>query len=127
MNNSSLQILVIDDDPDIGNILRMTLEYKGFSTSILKSAANCESYIRDNNISLVIMDLLISGSYGVDICRVLKADEALSSIPIIMMSAHPDAERLCVEAGADDFIAKPFDVAVVIDKVKTHLANINPL
>jgi DNA-binding response OmpR family regulator len=127
MNNSSLQILVIDDDPDIGNILRMTLEYKGFSTSILKSAANCESYIRDNNISLVIMDLLISGSYGVDICRVLKADEALSSIPIIMMSAHPDVERLCVEAGADDFIAKPFDVAVVIDKVKTHLANINPL
>ena len=127
MYNSILQILVIDDDPDIGNILRMTLEYKGFSTSILKSAANCESYIRTNNISLVIMDLLISGSYGVDICRVLKADEGLSSIPVIMMSAHPDAERLCVEAGADDFIAKPFDVTVVIDKVKTHLANINPL
>ncbi len=127
MNNSSSQILVIDDDPDIGNILRMTLEYKGFSTSILKSAANCESYIRDNNISLVIMDLLISGSYGVDICRVLKADEALSSIPVIMMSAHPDAKRLSLEAGADDFIAKPFDMAVVIDKVKTHLANINPL
>ncbi len=127
MNNSSLQILVIDDDPDIGNILRMTLEYKGFSTSILKSAVNCENYIKSNNISLVIMDLLISGSYGVDICRVLKADETLSSIPVIMMSAHPDAERLSMEAGADDFIAKPFDVAIVIDKVKTHLSNINSL
>lgn len=127
MKSSSFKILVIDDDPDIGNILRMTLEYKGFPTSILKSAVNCESYIKSNNISLVIMDLLISGSYGVDICRVLKADETLSSIPVIMMSAHPDAERLSMEAGADDFIAKPFDVAVIIDKVKTHLANINSL
>lgn len=123
MSKPGSQILVIDDDPDIGNIIRMTLEYKGFATSILESATNCETYLRNNNISLIIMDLLISGNYGVDICRALKADAALSAIPVIMMSAHPDAQRLSFEAGADDFIAKPFDMAAVLDKVKTHLAN----
>jgi DNA-binding response OmpR family regulator len=127
MSNSGSQILIIDDDPDIGNIIKMTLEYKGFATSILKSAANCENFIKANNISLIIMDLLISGNYGVDVCRALKADADLVSIPIIMMSAHPDAHRLSLEAGADDFIAKPFDMTAVIDKVKTHLANINSL
>jgi DNA-binding response OmpR family regulator len=127
MSNSGSQILIIDDDPDIGNIIKMTLEYKGFATCILKSAANCENFIKANNISLIIMDLLISGNYGVDVCRALKADADLVSIPIIMMSAHPDAHRLSLEAGADDFIAKPFDMTAVIDKVKTHLANINSL
>lgn len=127
MSNSGSQILIIDDDPDIGNIIKMTLEYKGFTTSILKSAANCENFIKANNISLIIMDLLISGNYGVDVCRALKADAELAAIPIIMMSAHPDAHRLSLEAGADDFIAKPFDMTAVIDKVKTHLANINSL
>ena len=125
MKDSVTKILIIDDDPDIGNIVKMTLEFKGYNVLLLKSAVNCIEYIKNNSINMIIMDLLISGVYGVDICKALKADATLSSIPVMMMSAHPDAKRICTEAGANDFIAKPFDMLEVLAKVKIHIGTVN--
>lgn len=125
MKDSVTKILIIDDDADIGNIVKMTLEFKGYSVLLLKSAVNCIEYIKNHRISFIIMDLLISGVYGVDVCKAIKADATLSSIPIMMMSAHPDAKRICTEAGANDFIAKPFDMMEVLAKVKIHTETVN--
>jgi CheY-like chemotaxis protein len=54
--------------------------------------------------------MLLSGRNGIDICEALKSNPAVAVIPLIMMSAHPDAKQICQAAGADDFIAKPFEV-----------------
>ena len=65
---------------------------------------------------LLLMDMLLSGTDGRDVCRRLKTDPSTSHIKIIMMSAHPDADKSCREAGADDFISKPFDMDYFIGK-----------
>ena len=67
------------------------------------------------------MDMLLSGTDGRDVCRKLKEDKDNSRLKIMMMSAHPDADKSCLEAGADDFIAKPFDMDYFLGRVKTQL------
>jgi len=63
------------------------------------------------------MDMLLSGIDGTDVCRRLKQDEKISSIPILMFSAHPNAKESCVAAGADDFISKPFEMNDMLGKI----------
>jgi DNA-binding response OmpR family regulator len=127
MEQTLTNILIIEDEPDIGCIVKMALEFNGYSVLLLKNAADCIEYIKSNNINLIIMDLLISGVYGVDVCKLSKADTSLSFIPVMMMSAHPDAKQICIEAGADDFIAKPFDISELLAKVKIQSAKINSI
>jgi DNA-binding response OmpR family regulator len=74
---------------------------------------------------LLLMDMLLSGTDGRDVCRKLKADPATSQVKIMMMSAHPDADKSCREAGADDFIAKPFDMDFFISRVKSQLQTVS--
>ncbi|MEO8590402.1 MAG: response regulator [Flavobacteriales bacterium] len=57
------------------------------------------------------MDMLLSGVNGCDVCRVLKAKEDLRAIPVLMISAHPGAQKECLAAGADAFMAKPIETA----------------
>ena len=73
------------------------------------------------NPQLLLMDMLLSGTDGRDVCRKLKTDPSTSKVKIIMMSAHPDADKSCREAGADDFISKPFDIDHFISVVKNLL------
>jgi len=69
------------------------------------------------------MDMLLSGTDGRDVCRRLKSDPATAQIKVVMMSAHPDADKSCREAGADDFIPKPFDMDFFISKIKGQLGS----
>ena len=111
------KILVIDDDPDIGNMFRMILEYKGYTVIVLESPGQAQTIIRNEGIDVVIMDMLLSGTNGTDICAEFKKDISISHIPLIMMSAHPDAKKVCIDAGADDFISKPFDIEDLVSKI----------
>jgi DNA-binding response OmpR family regulator len=112
------KILVVDDDPDISMMIKMMLEYKGFSVAVADRAEIAEQMLPADNFKLVIMDMLLSGSNGVDVCMRLKKDEQLSKIPIIMISAHPNARAVCINAGADDFIAKPFDMEDMLSAIR---------
>lgn len=111
------KILVVEDDPDIGLMMKMMLMYKGYAVTLLENAVEIETTLQKNTFNLIFMDMLLSGLNGVDICATLKTNPSFSTIPIIMMSAHPDAEKLCLQAGANDFIAKPFDTAELLLKV----------
>jgi len=113
------RILVIDDDPDIGMMIKLMLEYKGYKVTVLDKAGKIEEFLRNGNIDMVIMDMLLSGTNGIDICTGLKSDPAISHIPLIMMSAHPDAKKNCLDAGADDFVSKPFDMQDMLAKIST--------
>ncbi len=109
-------ILVIDDDPDIGRMIQMILEHNGYEVSVLESAENAEEILRNNSIDLVILDMLLSGANGIDLVAGFKNDTAIAHIPVMMMSAHPDAKQICIKAGADDYISKPFEMQDILLK-----------
>ena len=117
MNNLQHRLLVVDDDPDIGMMIKMMLEYKGFSVTVVERAEKIDAVLNENNIALIIMDMLLSGMNGTDVCKRLKADPKTSRIPLIMISAHPNAREVCLKAGADEFIAKPFDMNEILTKI----------
>jgi len=120
--DSSKRLLVIDDDPDIGLMMKMMLVYKGFMVTLLDNAGEVEPTLLKKNIDLIFMDMLLSGVNGLDVCAKLKSNDSYAHIPIIMMSAHPDAHKLCLAAGANDFISKPFDTADLLSKVISLLS-----
>jgi DNA-binding response OmpR family regulator len=115
--NKKTKILVLDDDPDIGTMIKMMLEYKGYSVTVSDRAEQAEEVLRNNNIDLIIMDMLLSGVNGTDICTELKQNNSTSHIPVMMISAHPNAKEICLQAGADEFISKPFDMQDILSKI----------
>ena len=120
MKEKSL-ILVLDDDPDICIMIKMVLDYYGYDAMDAENEENARKIISSNHVDLLIMDMLLSGVDGTDICRQLKNDKATSSIPILMFSAHPTAKETCLAAGADDFISKPFEMNDMMDKISFFL------
>lgn len=115
--NQTKRILIVDDDPDIGVMLKMMLEYKGYNAIVAERAEEAMGVINDDNIKLIIMDMLLSGVNGTDICIGLKKDPKTKNIPVVMISAHPNARETCLGAGADDFIAKPFDMRDILNRI----------
>lgn len=118
-------ILVIDDDPDILDALQLTLESEGFIVETTQKAESVDSlfYVDGQKPNLIILDVLLSGSDGRSICKSLKSSPQTRNIPVIMISAHPDAEKTVKAVGADSFLAKPFDVDTLLQKVSNHLGN----
>jgi DNA-binding response OmpR family regulator len=121
-NNSIIQfmshILVIDDDPDILDALRFLLEDAGFTVITSQNGEYAEKLIKAKILpQLIILDVLLSGKDGRDICTLLKKNPSTRYIPIIMISAHPNVEKSIIGAGANAFIAKPFDVDDLLQKV----------
>ena len=121
MEKNKYEILVLDDDPDIGMMIKMMLEYKGYSVMLVERAERAETVIRENHVDLLIMDMLLSGTNGTDVCRSLKQNSQTDYLPIMMISAHPNAREICLSVGADEFIAKPFDMQDMLSKINRLL------
>jgi DNA-binding response OmpR family regulator len=117
MNNPASWILVVDDDPDISMMLKMMLEYKGYKVIIADRPDEIFRAISSHSFNLIIMDMLLSGVNGTDICIKLKAKKDTCTIPVMMISAHPNARELCIKAGANDFMAKPFEMDEIVNTV----------
>ena len=97
-------------------MMQSVLQFAGYSSSVFTSKAHFEAALGHAKPRLIIMDMLLSGADGRDICRELKGDPATRDIPLMMISAHPDAEETCRQAGADDFLEKPFEIDVLLNK-----------
>ena len=115
--NNKLNILVIDDDHDVGRMLQMLLEFKGFTVAIAENKTMALETINSTSIAIIIMDMLLSGENGINVCMEFKKTDGLKYIPILMMSAHPDAKTICLDAGANDFIPKPFEMKDMLIKI----------
>lgn len=112
MDQQAKKILVVDDDPDILDALQILLEFAGYDVKTTEKGDYAEN-LHDTNgglPDLIILDVLLSGKDGRLICQKLKSQQDTKHIPIIMISAHPNARRSVAAVGADDFLAKPFDV-----------------
>lgn len=118
MSDSAKRILIVDDDPDIVLVLVSLLEEAGYDVS---TAERTEELARLTEggapPDLIVLDRHLSGLDGSQVARQLKARETTRQIPILMLSAHPDAGREAQAAGADGFLPKPFDLDVLLKTV----------
>lgn len=117
------KILIIDDDRGILDALKAILEFEGHQVQTLDKFENFPQIDASTPPDLVLVDFLLSGKDGKKVIGILKKDKISKNIPIIMLSAHPDAHIAAKQAGADDFIAKPFDMDYFLKKIKKHLKN----
>lgn len=105
-----IDVLVMDDDQDLCMLMESILKMNSYDVRSCCNAGAFQTLLGSVEPSMIIMDMLLAGKDGRDLCRELKADAATQSIKVMMVSAHPDADQSCREAGADDFLIKPFDI-----------------
>ena len=117
------KILVVDDEKDILELLEYNLERQGFE--ILKTMTGEEALelVKRKNPDLIILDLMLPDLDGLEVCKILKKDTKIASLPIIMLTAKGEESDIIVglELGADDYITKPFSPKVLIARVKVVL------
>ncbi|MDQ3076817.1 MAG: response regulator [bacterium] len=115
------KILIIEDDDAIGQALAMSLEFEDYEARLVLKAKTSLKIISTFKPNLILLDLLLSGTDGRDVAQRIKADNNSKKIPIILMSAHPTADKVAQELGVEGFIAKPFDTDDLLKKIKTIL------
>ncbi len=117
------QILICDDDPDILDVIELTLSSEGFSCITTHDGEQAWEKIKNNRIDAVIIDYIMPKMNGIDLCKRIKADPLLSSMPVLMLTGKAETEDKIhgLEAGADDYIAKPFDPNELLARLKSIL------
>ena len=119
----SLKILIIEDEPDIRKNLEYNLSREGYSVLTAASIAEAEELIYSNNLSLILLDLMLPDGSGLDLCKKMKSDPDVQNLPIIILTAKDDEVDKVVgfEIGADDYVTKPFSVRELILRIKAVL------
>jgi DNA-binding response OmpR family regulator len=103
------KILVVDDELEVRMMLRDLLGREGFEVILASDGEEGVALADTENPQVILLDISMPGMDGVECCRKLKADNETSSIPVIMVTAYWDRKTDAIEAGADDFVYKPFD------------------
>jgi len=119
----SQKILIVDDDHDILDVLKDLLEGGGYEVITLDYTDSIINNITKYNPDLVMLDFLLAGVNGGELCHEIKINSKTSWLPVIMLSAFPRVLDSLGNYGSDAFIAKPFDIEVVLKKVKDCLEN----
>jgi DNA-binding response OmpR family regulator len=116
-------MLVVEDDPDIADLIRHYLEKSGHTVQLLGSGAAVLSKVRAERPDLIVLDLMLPGLDGLMVCQALRADPLTAAIPIIMVTARGDeADRISgLELGADDYVTKPFSAKELVARVSALL------
>lgn len=117
----SKKILIVEDEEDIIELISYSLKKEGFSVNSLTSGSQVLNEVGKNRPDVILLDLMLPGMDGLDVCRALKQKEATRDIPIIMISAKSDDVDvvLGLELGADDYVTKPFSPKVLVARVKS--------
>lgn len=115
------KILIIEDDTEIAMLEKDYLEINGFETEIIADGKEAVTAILDNSYDLILLDLMLPGQNGYDICREVRDK---TDIPILMVTARTESMDKIrgLGLGADDYIAKPFDPAELVARVKSHIS-----
>lgn len=114
------RILVVDDDEGILEALKVMLEIEGYNVETSQTADRLRRLDDANPPQLILLDVLLSGEDGRELCKVLKRDNRTKDIPVIMISAHPTARSGALASGAEDFISKPFEMDQMLEKVAQY-------
>jgi len=116
-------ILAVDDEQDIHDLITYNLSKEGFKVSTAKTGEAALEMTRKESFDLIILDLMLPGLQGTELCRILKKDLKTASLPIIMLTARSQEidKVIGLEIGADDYMTKPFSPRELIARVKAVL------
>ena len=119
----SQKILIIEDEPDIRKALEYNISREGYEVICASSLSEGRQKLESASFTLLLLDLMLPDGSGLDLCRELKQDKSLSSMPVIILTAKDDEVDKVVgfELGADDYVTKPFSVRELILRVKAVL------
>ncbi len=124
MNRASgKNILIIEDEKDIAELLQVNLSKEGYRVNTADSGEEGLALARAQVPDLILLDLMLPGADGLEICRTLKSDETTFNIPVIMLTAKGEDIDVVtgLEVGADDYITKPFSPKVVVARIRNAL------
>ena len=115
------QIVIVDDDVDILEFMQLTLAYAGYDVRVSTSGKDLQQIRPSDLPDLILLDVKLAEEDGRAICQHLKTNEQTKDVPIIMLSAHVSVRQLRQECPADDFLAKPFELDILLEKVEKQL------
>ena len=112
-------VLVVEDDQDIAELVAHHLRKAGYASEILTSGSEVMPLVRERPPALVVLDLMLPGRNGLDVCRAIRTDPKTSGVPIIMLTAKTDeTDRIVgLEVGGDDYVTKPFSPKELVARV----------
>jgi two-component system, OmpR family, alkaline phosphatase synthesis response regulator PhoP len=113
-------IVVAEDDRDIADLIAHYLQKAGWAPHVAASGDEALAYVRRHPVDLVILDVMLPGLSGLEVCRALRADEKTAALPIIMVTARAEeTDRIIgLDIGADDYISKPFSPNELVARVR---------
>ena len=127
MGNAAYKILVVEDEPDIRKLVHYNLTQDHYKVVEAESGDQALKLIQRDKPSLVILDLMMPGMSGLEVCRVLRGQDETAKLPILMLTAKAgESDRvLGLELGADDYLAKPFSPRELVARVRAILRRAN--
>ena len=122
------RILIIEDDADIAALIAHYLEKAGYGTEVVPDGARALSAAKETPPDLVILDLMLPGLNGLEVCRALRLDNRTAALPILLVTARgEESERILgLDSGADDYVVKPFSPNELMARVRSLLRRATP-
>ena len=126
MAKKAYTILIIEDEPDISELIEYSLTQSGYSIIVSDNGEKGIEFARKHSPDLILLDLMLPGINGIDVCRVLKNDKDTSEVSIIMLTALGQEEDIIkgLETGADDYVTKPFSFPVLEARIQSVLRRV---
>lgn len=117
------KILIVDDEEHIRELIKFNLDKNGYRTICADNGFDALKMVKDENPQLILLDVMLPAMDGYDVCKEIRRDNAISSTPIIMITAKGEEfdKVLGLELGADDYITKPFSIRELVARVKAIL------
>ncbi len=128
MKNSAPHILVVEDETALAELIRYNLEAEGFRTTVAPDGEEAEVLVAEDVFDLIVLDWMLPGISGLELCRRLRRGEATRALPVLMLTARgEEGDRIRgLATGADDYVVKPFSVPEMMARVKALLRRAAP-
>jgi DNA-binding response OmpR family regulator len=120
------KILVVEDDAGILEVVKIVLEEEHYHVLTAMDVESALELLRSERPDLVLLDIWLAGESGTEVATYIKQDASLSAVPVILLSANREIEKIAKETGVDNFLPKPFDIEDLVAIVGKHIKVLQP-